>query len=74
MAHYEWKTLSVKASGLQDFTTKLGEALNTLEQEGFEIDEIMDPPGGRQTGVVVVGRKPKLYTPGARYPVSATGT
>lgn len=58
MNKYHWTVQSVPGQDLESFAVRLDQALNAVEQLGFEVDDIMDAPGGRHEGVVVIGKKP----------------
>jgi hypothetical protein len=57
MNKYIWTAQPVPGGRVHDFARDLEMALNRIEAEGFEIDDILDAPLGRQDGVVVVGRR-----------------
>lgn len=61
MAHYQWSTRAVGGGPTDQFAAKLTEALNELEQEGYEVDNVMDAPQGRRFGVVVIGKRPQRF-------------
>ena len=61
MNHFQWSTRAVDAAPVGDFAAALQETLNELEREEFEIDDIMDAPGGREHGVVVIAKKPRRF-------------
>lgn len=49
------------------FAAALESALNSLEEQEFEVDDILDAPQGRGGGVVIIGKKP------LRFPVPLDG-
>lgn len=60
--HYDWSTRAVDAAPAAEFAAALQAALNDLEHEEYEIDDIMDAPGGRDiSGVVVIAKRPKRF-------------
>lgn len=61
MGHFQWSTRAVDAAPVGEFATALAETLNALEHEEYEIDDIMDAPGGREHGVVVIAKKPRRF-------------
>lgn len=65
MNHYQWSIRAVDGALAKQFAENLEKTLNQLEAEEFEIDDIMDAPGGRQVGVVVIGKKPRRFPPQA---------
>ena len=61
MSHYEWSIRAVDGAPVVRFAAALQEVLNALEAAEFEVDDIMDAPGGRELGVVVIGKKPRRF-------------
>lgn len=61
MNHYQWSVRAVDAAPAGEFASGLQETLNALEAEEYEIDDIMDAPGGREIGVVVIAKKPRRF-------------
>lgn len=61
MSHYEWSIRAVSGAPVGAFAVALQAVLNALEAEEFEVDDIMDAPGGRELGVVVIGKKPRRF-------------
>ncbi len=59
MSHYNWSARAVRGDEVGTFAQHLELALNGLEAEEFEVHDILDAPGGREAGVVVIGKKPK---------------
>lgn len=61
MTHYQWSIRAVGGGPAAQFAHRLEEALNELEAEEFEVDDILDAPDGRQAGVIVIGKKPRRF-------------
>jgi hypothetical protein len=59
MNKFEWTVQPVEAGSVQRFAHDLQETLNTVEGSGYEVDDIMDAPGGREHGGIVIGKKPR---------------
>ena len=60
MNHYDWRVLpAYPGENASAFAENIQTALMTLESDGYEIDDMLDAPGGRDFGVVVVGKRPK---------------
>lgn len=67
--HYQWSTKPVPAAPLAKFAEGLEQALNELEAAEYEIDDVMDAPGGHAMGVIIVAKKPRRFpAPPARRP------
>ena len=58
MNHYSWSVRAVDGAPVAEFAVALEKTLNELEANEYEVDQVMDAPGGRELGVVVVGKKP----------------
>ena len=61
MSHYVWSTKGVSGEDISGFAARLEKTLNDLETQEFEIYNVMDAPGGRRQGVIVIGRKPRRF-------------
>jgi hypothetical protein len=60
MNHYDWDVVAAyPGSNAGEFAQNIKNALKSLEDSGYEIDDMLDAPGGRDFGVVVVGKRPK---------------
>ncbi len=59
MNKFEWTVEPVQAAAVANFAKSLQDTLNTVEEKGYEVDDIMDAPGGREHGVIVIGKKPR---------------
>jgi hypothetical protein len=59
MDNFEWTVQPVAACRVAEFAASLQDALNAVEGAGYEVDDIMDAPGGREEGVIVIGKKPR---------------
>jgi hypothetical protein len=61
MSRFQWSTRAVEGASPAKFAEDLERELNQLEAEEFEVDDIMDAPGGRAVGVVIIGKKPRRF-------------
>lgn len=61
MSRFQWSIRAVDGAPPAKFAEELEHVLNELESGEFEVDDIMDAPGGRQAGVVVIGKKPRRF-------------
>jgi hypothetical protein len=61
MTHYNWSVRAVDGAPVGEFAAALEKTLNDLEADEFEVDDVLDAPGGRELGVVVVGKKPRRH-------------
>lgn len=73
MSHYHWSVRAVPPLPVESFATALEHVLNALEDDEYEVDDILDAPGGHAAGVVVVGKKPRRF-PMTQMPLPHTGT
>lgn len=59
-SHYSWAAKGVSSEDTNTFAARLEQTLNTLEENDFEIYDVMDAPATTHNrGIVVIGRKPK---------------
>lgn len=61
-SHYTWAAKGVQGDDPNQFAARLEQTLNKLEDEDFEIYDVMDAPTApRGRGVVVIGKKPRRF-------------
>jgi hypothetical protein len=65
MSHYTWKVGAVPPcnAGTPAVALEMEATLNALEEQGFEVYDVMDAPlnGRLNSGLLVVGRKPRRF-------------
>lgn len=61
-SHYTWAAKGVQGDDPGQFAARLEQTLNKLEDDDFEIYDVMDAPTApRGRGVVVIGKKPRRF-------------
>lgn len=60
-SHYMWAAKGVRSEDVDGFAARLEETLNKLEDQDYEIYDVMDAPNAKSPGLVVIGRKPRRY-------------
>jgi hypothetical protein len=62
MGSFHWRAVPVEStSDVKKFAADLETALNQLEEEKFEVQEVIKPALRRETGLVILGRKPRRF-------------
>jgi hypothetical protein len=73
MNHYTWKVLPIPmGQGTADVAVVMEQALNSLEDEGFEVYDVTNAPAvdalhqyfEQKGGFLVIGRKPRRFPVG----------
>ena len=62
MGRFQWSVRSVSSQSASEFASRLETTLNGLEEEGFNVEDLLDRAGG----LIVVGKKPRGLRSGVR--------